>query len=171
MDLSLTKFQLFQFFSYSVNAFFLLLWVKKSIIFKEFLVGRWEGSLKPDDGSGDSIDCTLMIAKANGRDNSAFILYRCEDIPTGKKKYAGADRLVEEKCIPVFTWRRTWSALFFRFCHTDFQENGDKSQDTPNEKPPQYVWECDVKSIFFSPKMDVKITGEEVGYTGTFSKH
>jgi hypothetical protein len=168
MKFEVTLWEALRYFSFAINVVLFVLWLRGRVVLNSFLVGRWEGVFEPSDGKDDIIKCTLYVACHKDTDNSAHLFYCKEHLDHNETRAKGVDSLVGYDSNVFFVVNRTWKPKFIRVMH----KNGVYASDECREHPSSYFWECTIISIFFRPKMKVKVRvrDSDLTFAGTLSK-
>lgn len=161
--------ELFNWASRLVTVLVLMAYISRKLILKKFLVGRWEGELSTSDYPNQTLHCVLVVSRLEQRNNSAFLIYKCEDTSTQFLRFAGTDRLINHIDSAIFSLSRKWSADFVRCSHQVFYET-EMEKISPAQPPSRYHWSCTIDSIFLDPKMTVKITGSGPDFSGSLER-
>ncbi len=163
-QLYLDPFDVIRIASIVINISFLYVWVKNRVSLRRFLVGKWEGHFKCDEGDGIYFKCQLIVAEQKDRDNAACFYYKAERPEDGVLILKGLDKLQDYKDDLFFVKNRQWKAKFIREFNKSTKTNSEKNI------PPFYEWKCDIISLFFRQKMQVKIDASGRIFNGLLTK-
>lgn len=158
----------FTLISIIVNSVILVAWLRSKVLLDEFLVGRWEGTLKMDspESSQDCllIECTLMISKHKDAHDEGYLYYRKINLNDNRCLTEGLDKLDHYDGDKLFVSRRKWNPGFRRVFH-----KCKIHQDAP---PAIYNFQCKVVKLFFRPCMRVRVEHSDRSvWVGHWSKH
>lgn len=157
--------------SFLINIVVFYYWLKQRIFLNNFLVGRWEGVLAPDENPDAVYHCILYMASRESNDNTGNLYYCHKDLKTGDALVKGLDELIDYNDA-LFVFKREWNPRFIRVFHKEVEHLIDDSSSY-DSLPMAYRWKCQILSIFFCAKMRVEITavGQEIKFSGTLRKH
>jgi hypothetical protein len=185
-SLQLTPWDLFRYTLVVMNVVVAYRWIKRRVLIHEFLIGRWEGTLRyqPEGNSHDGknaatfhernedlsrfeIKCTLMVSRESHKPDVAYLYYRKIDLQDARRPVAfGLESLEHYDNNPFFIINRTWVADFGRVFHL---HNGEA--DTGEYT---FRFHCKIGSLLsllFLPRMSVRVKfKDETCWTGYWTK-
>jgi hypothetical protein len=145
------------------------LWFNRKLVQRKFLAGRWEGTLVctfSPSGTGLDyiIDCTLVVTSHKGKDCKAYWYYEGKKNSADRKISRGVDKLINYSSDFLFFRKKLWNPKFVRLIHDDVRPG------LKNNKALIYNWECKVCDYWWKEKMEVKIKGEDIVFSGFLQK-
>jgi hypothetical protein len=159
--------------SFFLNGLLFVLWLKRRIVLKDFLAGRWEGVVRPSDDKGVAYRCILYVARHDGKDNSALLYYSKQDVQSGEITVKGLDTLLEYEDV-TFVLGRKWSPRFMRVFHKEGVHMSDEPEMAGRSKglPPVYLWDCKICSFLWSARMEVtiRVADDPLSFSGFLQK-
>jgi hypothetical protein len=166
IHLRFTMNELVAYASLAINIIAGISWILNRLSIGKLIAGRWEGVLYDTQTNDIAHNCTLIVTSHTKRINKALLYYYSTN--NDKITIRGVDEMENyEKFGIVGLFKRRWQPIFRRRFHQIVDENGKTLNYTETKI---YQWDCTIESIWGNPKINVKLTGNDISFTGTLHK-